>query len=214
MKDLLYKEFKLALHPTVLIFPFLGALLLVPSYPYFIAFIYIFIAFANIFMMGRANQDILFSVSLPVRKRDTVKARFTTFIIIELIQVLVAIPFALLSARLNPQGNMVGIDANYAFFGLLLIMYAIFNAIFLIKFYKTGYKIAMGMFLACAAVTIYIVAIEIAVHIIEPIRLTFDTVSGHMTEQLIVLFGGILIFALSNVISYKIAARSFEKVDL
>ncbi len=213
MKDLLYKEFKLALHPSVLIFPLLGALLLVPSYPYFIAFCYVFIGFANTFMIGRGNQDILFSVSLPVRKRDIVKARFATFIVIELIHIVIAIPFAILGAKLNPQGNTVGMDGNYAFFGLLFIMYAIFNTIFLTKFYKTGYKIAMGMFLACTAVTLYIIAIEISVHIFEPFK-TLDTLSGHMTEQLIVLIGGILIFILSNVFAYKISARNFEKVDL
>ena len=38
MKNLLYKEFRLAIHPTVYIFFLLTALLLVPSYPYYVSF--------------------------------------------------------------------------------------------------------------------------------------------------------------------------------
>ena len=38
MKNLLYKEFRLAIHPSVYIFFALAALLLVPSYPYYVRF--------------------------------------------------------------------------------------------------------------------------------------------------------------------------------
>ena len=38
MKDLVYKELKLALHPAAIIFLCLSSMLMIPSYPYFIIF--------------------------------------------------------------------------------------------------------------------------------------------------------------------------------
>jgi len=75
MKELLFKEFKLAAHPTTYLFLFLGAMLLIPAYPYFVAFIYTCLGIFFIFLSARENQDILYTVSLPVRKRDVVKSR-------------------------------------------------------------------------------------------------------------------------------------------
>ena len=38
MKALLYKQFRLVCHPMTLVFTFFGAMLLIPSYPYTLAF--------------------------------------------------------------------------------------------------------------------------------------------------------------------------------
>ena len=40
MNALLYKEWKLAKHPTVLIYLLFELMLLIPSYPYYVAFLY------------------------------------------------------------------------------------------------------------------------------------------------------------------------------
>ena len=40
MKALIKKEFKLALHPTVPLFWLLSAMLIIPNYPYYVAFFY------------------------------------------------------------------------------------------------------------------------------------------------------------------------------
>jgi len=41
MKNMLYKEFKLALHPTSIIFLSLSAMVLIPNYPYYVTFFYV-----------------------------------------------------------------------------------------------------------------------------------------------------------------------------
>lgn len=48
-------------------------MLLIPGYPYFVAFIYTCLSVFFIFLQGRENRDILFTVSPPVSKRDIVK---------------------------------------------------------------------------------------------------------------------------------------------
>lgn len=217
MKDLLYKEFKLARHPTLFIFPFLAAMLLIPSYPFFVAFIYTALSVFFIFLQGRENKDILFTVSLPVRKRDVVKARCWFIVIIELFQILVSVPFAIIRHGLytNPQGNEVGIEVNIAFYGLVLILYALFNSIFLPLFYKTAYKAGYALLLAGFATTVFIVGIEAAVQFVPVLKQNFDTADpGLMPGQVPVLIAGMGIFGLSMWLAYKKSASRFEKVDL
>jgi hypothetical protein len=217
MKNLLYKEFKLARHPTIFIFPFLGTMLLIPSYPYFVAFIYTCLSVFFIFLQGREYKDIFFTVSLPVRKSDIVKARCCFIAIIEVFQILVSVPFAIIGSRINPNpnGNEVGIEANVAFFGFVFIMYAVFNLVFLPMFYKTAYKVGIPLLFASAAITIYIVGLEAAIQLIPTLKLALDTITpDKMVQQIPILVIGILIYALFMLLVCKKSAHNFEKVDL
>ena len=66
MKNLLYKEFRLAIRPSVYIFFALAALLLVPSYPYYVSFFYLMLGIFLTFKTNRAENDIFYSALLPV----------------------------------------------------------------------------------------------------------------------------------------------------
>ena len=110
MNALLYKEWKLAKHPTVLIYLLFELMLLIPSYPYYVAFLYTGLAVFFVFLYGRENNDLSFSVQLPVCKRDVVRARMLFVVLMELAQILVSIPIAVLGVRINPNGcNTAGI---------------------------------------------------------------------------------------------------------
>ena len=97
MKDLVYKELKLALHPAAIIFLCLSSMLMIPSYPYFIIFFYTCLGVFFICMSGRENKDIYFTMLLPVQKREIVGARFLLVALIELLQFAAAVPFASVS---------------------------------------------------------------------------------------------------------------------
>lgn len=217
MKDLLYKEFKLARHPTLLIFPFLGIMLLIPAYPYFVAFVYTCLSIFFIFLQGREYRDIFFTVSLPVRKRDVVLARCWFIAIIEVFQIIVSIPFALIGSRINPnpQGNVVGIEANVAFYGFLFILYALFNGIFLPMVYKTGYKLGIPLLIASMAITIYVVGLEAVIQAIPVLKAALDTTDPTlMLLQVPILAAGLVIYVLAMALTYRVSAARFEKVDL
>jgi hypothetical protein len=216
MKDLLYKEFRLAIHPSMFIFMLFGVLLLIPSWPYFIAFGYIFIAFMNIYIMGRSNQDIFFTACLPVRKRDTVKARVYSSAAYELIQIVLAVPFAVINATLiNPSGNAAGMNPNFAFFGCVFVMYGLFNVIMIPGFYKTAYKVGAPMILGTIGAVLFAGAVEAAVHLVPVLNTSINAIgTGHLGAQLIVLAGGILLFFGLTWLGYHRAALNFEKVDL
>ena len=215
MKDLLYKEFKLSWHPSVYLILLCGALLLIPSWPFFIAFGYIFIAFNNVFYIGRANEDIFFTASLPVRKRDIVRARVCSIAIVELLQVIIAIPFAVINNAVYTNGNMAGMNTNFAFFGFVLVMYAIFNIIFLPGFYKTAYKIGVPMLLAIFTLMIFAAAVSVAVVVVPVLETQLNGLGAdHLLGQLPVLAAGILFFVGLTLLACRISENRFTKVDL
>ena len=217
MKDLLVKEFRLARHPTLFIFPFLGLMLMIPAYPYFVAFIYTCLSVFFIFLQGRENRDIPFTVSLPVNKRDVVKARCWFIAIIEVFEILVAVPFAIIGIKINPnpEGNPVGMEANVAFFGFVFILYALYNLIFLPIFYKTAYRAGIALLIASTAISLYIVAIEGSIRFIPALKSFLDTSApAAQIAQLPILVAGIVIFAASTYLAFRMSASRFDKVDM
>lgn len=215
MKYLLFKEFKLAAHPTTFIFLSLSLMLLIPSYPYYVAFFYTLLSIFFVFLSGRENKDVFYTVLLPIRKRDTVKARCLMVAIIQLAQIIISVPVAILSNYINTKGNLAGIDANVAFFGLVFVMLALFNIIFIPTFYKTAYNAGRSFLYGCIAITVFIGAAEALVWMPSPIKAFLDTSEADMMlKQLPILLAGIVIWVLTMLLAYKKASASFEKVDI
>jgi hypothetical protein len=216
MKNLLYKEFKLAAHPTTYLFLSLCLMMLIPSYPYYVEFMYICLSLFFIFLMGRENKDVFYTVMLPVRKSDVVKARCLMITVIELVQILLSIPFAILSIRINPGGhNLAGIDANLALFGFVFMMFAVFNIVFIPTFYRTAYKVGTSLLYGGIAIVLFYVAAEALVWIPSPISTFLDTTSPDMMiKHLPILLAGIVIWVATMFLAYRRAAANFEKVDL
>jgi hypothetical protein len=216
MKNLLYKEFKLAAHPTTYIFLAFCAMMLIPSYPYYVQFLYVCMSIFLIFLTGRENKDVFYTVMLPVRKRDVVKARCLMIGIIELVQIAISIPFAILSIRIIPGGsNLAGIDANLALYGFIFGLFTVFNVIFIPVFYKTAHKAGAAFLCAGIAVLLYYMAVESLVWIPSPASTFLNTIDPvMMLQHLPILVGGIAIWILGMILAYKKAAASFEKVDL
>lgn len=215
LKNLLIKEFALAAHPSMYLFLILDFMLLIPSYPYYVAFIYTCLAIFLVTLTGRENKDIFYTISLPIRKRDAVKARCLMISVIELAQIIVAVPIAFLGVHINPKGNMAGIESNVAFFGFVFIMYALFNGIFIPMFYKTAYKAGIAFAVSGTAVLLYDIVMEVAVQLITPLKVNLDTTRPDMmVKQIPILIAGIVIYGLAMVLTYKKAAGNFEKVDI
>ena len=212
-KYLIKKEFLLSAHPMTYVFMFFGVMLLIPSYPYYITFFYVTLGLFFSFMNGRENRDLYFDAILPVSKKDTVRAKTAFVWIVEIIAVAFSVPFALITQRINPNGsNLAGIEANVAFYGLSLIMLAVFNAVFLCSFFKTAYKVGKSFLFACIPTAVFIAAAEAADHM--PVIGDFLEGKGGQLVQLPVLFVGIVVFAASYFAVNKQCAKIFEKVDL
>jgi hypothetical protein len=215
MSNLIYKEFRLVIHPLFFLTALFGVLILIPNWVYFVALMYfLFIAIPNIFMNVKAQNDIGFSVLLPVRKSDVVKARVLSITILEIVQVLVAAIFVAISIKINPKGNFL-IDANLAYLGCVLLMYGLFNLVFFPMFYKTAHKVAVPLFVGLAVVLLYAGGIETMVVLVPAVTRVLDGVSSTaLLHQIPVLVAGIALFAGTTWLAFLRSANNFEKVDL
>ena len=214
MRALLYKQFRLVCHPMTLIFPLFGVMLLIPSYPYTVAFFYVMLGLFFSFMNGREQKDVYYSALLPIRKQDTVKASVLFVLVIELASLLIAVPFAVLSCRINPLGsNAVGLEPNAALFAAALVLYAVFNGVFLPAFYKTAYKVGTAFLKAMLVVTPVLLLCEALPHIPALAFLEDRTAAGQL-RLLPVLLIAAAVYGAGLWLTYRKAAENYEKVDL
>lgn len=215
MKKLLRKEVLLSMHPTAIIFLALSMMLIIPNYPYYVIFFYTGLAIFFTCLNGRENNDVFYTLSLPVTKKDVVKSRFLFVIILELAQVIIAIPFAIIRQSMPLPGNQVGMDANIALFGLSFIMIGIFNYIFFGIYYKDVNNVGKAFAWSSTAVFVYMAVAETCAHVVPFVRDYLDTKDPeYLIYKLIVLFVGIVIYALLTHIIYKKSVKSFDAIDL
>lgn len=213
MFNLLYKELRLAAHPNLFVFTALGALVIVPAYPYGMVFLFGCLAPYITFMYGRETNDIYYTALLPVKKRDTVKAKCLLLVLAQVTQLLISLPFAFLRVHVLPNGNPAGIEANVAFYGFGFMIYAIFNMIFLPQFFKTAFKVGKAFLLAIIPATLAVIAMEVLVHF--PMFAWLDSVApSDMLRQLPILIIGVVVYVAGILFSYRLSASRFERVDL
>lgn len=214
MKNLLYKEFRLALHQTCFIFLALSAMLLIPSYPYYVVFFYTTLGIFFTCLLGRENNDITYMLLLPLRKRDAVRARIGMAVALELLQIVACVPFILIRNGMGTP-NDAGMDANLALIGLSLIMLGVFNLVFFPRYYKDVSKVGTSFIVASVVTFLYLGAAEVAAHVVPFFRDVLDTPDPlHMGAKLITLGCGVALFSLLTLWAYRLSVSAFEKVDL
>lgn len=174
MKNLMRKELVLAMHPASVLFLLLSAMLLIPNYPYYVICFYTCLGTFFICLTGRENRDIEFTALLPVRKTDLVRARVFTVMLMQLAQLVIAVPFAVFSSRVSAE-NLVGMDANTAFFGFALVLYGVFNLVFFRNYYRAPGKVGKAFGWGCGALTLCMVVFEACAHTVPFVRDRLDT---------------------------------------
>ena len=230
MKALLYKEFKLAMHPIcyifVFVFPFM---VLIPSYPIAIGFIYVLTCYPILFLganKGQQSNDLLYSTLLPVRKKDIVLARILTVAIMQATFILVMsalVPLAFLiqesivatsPENATPEIPGLGLEGFVSVLGIAIIGYAIADLIFFPIYYKHGKSIVMSTLLTILGFVTYIIVFTVVIPYIKGLEgyKTFLCDSG-LGYQFIVLGVALLIYAVAHILVYKISAKRLEKVD-
>ena len=213
MRALLQKEWKLAMHPAALLFLGLSAMLLIPSYPFYVVFFYTGLGIFFICLNGRETNDIGYTLLMPVRKRDVVTARFLTALALEGIQLLLAVGFGTLRAALGLP-NEAGMDVNLAFFGNALALLGFFNLEFFRRYYRAPDKPGRAFALASAEYLAVMLVMEASCFAVPFVRDRLDTPDpAHLPEKLCVLAAGAAVFVLLTALAHRKSVRSFEKLD-
>lgn len=213
MSDLLYKELRLAAHPSLYIYMCMGALVLIPAYPYGVVFFFGCLGLFQSFMFDRETRDVFYTALLPRPKGDVVKGKLLLAVFVQLGQMVLSLPFAFLRTLYLPAVNPVGIEPNTAYYGFGLMIYGIFNLVFFSKFYKTAYHAGTAFLTALVPVILGVIAMEVAVHF--PGLGWLDGMDGaSLLRQLPVLLAGIAVYAAANLLAYRLSVKRFARVDL
>lgn len=213
MSELLYKELRLAIHPSLYIFMCMGALVLIPAYPYGVVFFFGCLGLFQSFMFDRETRDVFYTALLPRPKRDVVKGKLLLAVFSQLVQLALSLPFAFLRTLYLPNGNPVGMEPNAAWYGCGLMIYGIFNFVFFTQFYKTAYKAGVAFLTALVPTTLGIIAMEAVVHF-PGLEWLDGMDSASLLRQLPILLAGAAVYAGTWLWTCAVAARRFEQVDL
>lgn len=213
MKNLLYKEFKLSVHPLYLILAIIfGALMMIPQWFFLLVPLYFcFISVPNLLGQYKANNDAGFSTILPVTKEDIVKARIITFVILELLHLFFALLFLLLHNWVYGYTDNFALNPNLSYFGICFVMFGLFNVLLFPLYYKTAYKYGPAVIIAvCGAIIVAVTAETLAM--VSPVFQ--DWTEQRTVFPVIIFIGGFFSFILANFISAKIAVKRFLQIDL
>lgn len=214
MKTLLYKQLRLACHPMTPVFCLSGIMLLIPNYPYSVAFFYVTLGLFFTFLNMREQKDIYYSALLPLRKRDTVRAAVAFTVLVELLSVVITALFCLLSAKLQPgKDNAVGMDANLMLLGAGFVLYGVFNLVFFVCLYRSGYKVGAAYLKANLALWPMMLLAEALPHFPPLMWLNRVDAQANLRQIPILLFG-VAVFAVLTMLAYRRSARLYERVDL
>lgn len=214
MKTLLYKQLRLACHPMTPVFCLSGIMLLIPNYPYSVAFFYVTLGLFFTFLNMREQKDIYYSALLPLRKRDTVRAAVAFTVLVELLSVVITALFCLLSAKLQPgKDNAVGMDANLMLLGAGFVLYGVFNLVFFVCLYRSGYKVGAAYLKANLALWPMMLLAEALPHFPSLVWLNRVDTQANLRQIPILLFG-VAVFAVLTMLAYRRSAGLYERVDL
>lgn len=214
-KKLLKKELRLALHPTALLFLLLSAMVLIPSYPYYVVFFYTGLGVFFTCLSGRENHDVSFTLLLPVSRRQLVAARFGAVALLELAQVVAVALFALVRRALPIPPNAAGMEANLALLGLALPMLGLFHLVFFGMYYRDVNKVGAPFGVSAIVTFVYIVAAEALCHTVPFFRDRLDTPDPlYLPEKLAVLAAGAAVYILLTLAALGRAQRRFAEQDI
>lgn len=219
MKNFLNKEFKLCLAPINFVYMSFAVMTIIPAYPKYVPFFFFCVSIMHLFNNAMLNKDLEYSMILPITKKDIVKSRCLLVGAYELICTVLTIPFSFLFTIIMPEGNVSGIEANVAFYGLALILLSLFNLVFFTSYYKKALKPGVPFLKASIAFWVFYIILEFPIWTknifgIEFFQMLDSTNSENQIKQLPILAVGLVIFFLMWIVTFKISAKRFEKVDL
>lgn len=216
MNNLIYKEIKLAIPVFFWILPILtGALIMIPQWVFIVAFLYFFwITVPQIFATNNTQNDMAFSLLMPINRNEYVKSKIMTMVLLGLAHILFGAIFASLNVVIYDSPNFL-LDLNFTLFGVVFFIYGLFNLIFFSLYFRTGYNFGLPTIVANIVIFLIAAGVE-TLNILYPkvSNILEGTSSSSRLMQLGFLVIGILSYMVFNYIAYKISIRKFERVDL
>lgn len=216
MRDVLRKEMRLSASILSYLFILFGFMFLLPGYPVLLGAFFVTLGIYQGFQWAREANDIVFSVLLPISKKDIVKGRYLFVCMIEVCAIILmalSVVIRMIFSETAAYKNNALMNANFFALALAFLIFALFNLIFVGGFFKSAYKIGKPFVLHIIVCFLVIFISETLHHIPGLERLNaFGT--DDIFLQLTLLAAGVILFIIITLLSYKRSCRDFERIDL
>ena len=110
MKNLLKKEIRLASSPITWVFILFGALTMIPGYIILLGAFFVCLGLFHSYQNARENGDVMYTMLLPVKKSDYVRAKYTFTVMIQMLAL--ALMFVLTIVRMTVLGSSITYITN------------------------------------------------------------------------------------------------------
>ena len=217
MKNILRKEMTLSASVLSYLFIAFGLMFFIPGYPILCGVFFTTLGIFQSFQNAREANDLVFSALLPIGKKDVVKSKFLFSCLIELCSLfLMAFATVIRMTVLKDAPayrNNVMMNTNLFALAIALLMFGLFNLIFVGGFFKTAYKLGKP-FVTYIIAAFLMVGIGETLHHIPGLQAVNAFGFEYFSLQIGSLMIGILTYIIITLLSYGHACRNFEQIDL
>ena len=217
MSNIFRKEMRLSASVLSYLFIAFGLMFFIPGYPILCGVFFVTLGIFQSFQYAREANDITFSALLPIAKKDVVKGKFLFSCFIELcgfalMSVAVILRMTIFS-ELSVYRNNALMNANPFALGMALLIFGLFNFVFIGGFFKTAYNFGKPFFIYIIMAFLTI-GISEALHYFPGLEMLNAFGFQHIIMQLGLLGISALYYVFITFLSYKRACEDFEKIDL
>ena len=217
MKAILKKEMRLSALLLTYLFIAFGAMTLIPGYPILCGTFFITLGIFQSFQSAREANDIVYSALLPIAKSDVVKGKYMFAALIELcsfalMTVLTVLRMTVLADVPAYRQNAL-MNANPFYLGAVLLIFGLFNTIFVGGYFKTGYKLGKPFVIYCVVAFLMVGAAE-ALHHFPGLGALNAFGFDHLGIQVMLFICGAVFYSGLTYLSYRKACSDFAKIDL
>lgn len=217
MKDLLKKDLRLTVSPLTWFFLAAAGMTMLPGYPILVGAFFVCLGIFYTFQNAREANDTLYTVLLPVRKRDFVAAKYVLVCFFELLAfagmaLLTVLRMTLLANTAAYVQNAL-MNATPFYLAFVLLVFTAFNVCFLGGFFKTAYAFGRPFF-AAAVLIFLLIALGEALHHFPGLAFLNTPGGERLGVQLAALAAAAGICAAGTALSCRVSMARFERIDL
>ena len=217
MRNIMRKELRLSASPLSYLFIMFGVMFLIPGYPILCGVFFVTLGIFQSFQTAREANDIVFSALLPIAKRDVVKGKYLFVCFIELcsfllMAIVTVLRMTVMSGAQAYRHNAL-MNANLFALGMALLIFGLFNLIFVGGFFRTAYKFAKP-FVTYIIVTFLLICVGEAVHHVPGLESVNAFGFEHILLQFSLFALGAACYVILTLISFRVSCKNFETIDL
>ena len=217
MRNIMRKEMKLSASPLSYFFILFGLMFFLPGYPILCGAFFVTLGLFQGFQNAREANDIVFSSLLPISKKDVVKGKYLFVVFIEACALILMIASTLIRMTVlsdaAPYRTNALMNANLFAVGGALLIFGLFNVIFLGGFFKTAYKMGKPFIIYIIVGFLMIIVLE-SLHHVPGLESLNSFGFDHFAFQFALLLAALAVFILMTLFSCRASCRHFERIDL